>query len=288
MNFATPRAAFAVALVAVLVVVGSTYALGREVLDVPATPVVAAPVPAEAPPAPTASATPLVLPPTQTPVIIVVTAAPQPTVRPTFGPPAFIPTITPTFTPTFIVYGAPLPTRTVTALPAGEIVRPPATIFVPPANLETVTFLQALSVDEVLISRQNSEVLLLQYGIGCLSLSLMFQGQTFLVDSPSFLFGGIGSKIVISGRGQTCSIWSVDDVDRVVFQAGVDFNHIIVVGPYGQRWLLEYGAGCSSLGPYFTGGPLYIHSPGLFSGVSSRILIPNRSQDCRIWNSTQL
>jgi hypothetical protein len=58
----------------------------------------------------------------------------------------------------------------------------------------------------------------------------------------------------------------------------------IIVRSNDGMYLIEYGVGVPSLWLY-EGRIVYIYSPGIFAGVGSRIIIPSRDQDARIWDS---
>jgi hypothetical protein len=55
----------------------------------------------------------------------------------------------------------------------------------------------------------------------------------------------------------------------------------------GERWLIEKGVGALSFWR-FEGKKILIHSPGLFCGVGSKIILPDVDQEARIWNAEQI
>ncbi len=55
----------------------------------------------------------------------------------------------------------------------------------------------------------------------------------------------------------------------------------------GERWLIEKGVGALSFWNY-EGKSVLIHSPGLFCGVGSKLILPNHNQEARIWNAEKL
>jgi len=57
----------------------------------------------------------------------------------------------------------------------------------------------------VVVERRNGQLWIIEYGIGCYSLWL-YEFRTVYIYSP-YSFAGIGSKVVLPDRGQTCSIW---------------------------------------------------------------------------------
>jgi hypothetical protein len=75
-------------------------------------------------------------------------------------------------------------------------------------------------------------------------------------------------------------------VEAVVVKKTMD-DKAIVVRANGEMYLIEKGVGCLSLWRY-QGKRVYVNSPGLFLGVGSNLLIPDDSQECRIWNSESL
>jgi hypothetical protein len=55
----------------------------------------------------------------------------------------------------------------------------------------------------------------------------------------------------------------------------------------GEMYLIEYGVGVISIWRY-EGKAVLIHSPGLFCGVGSSIILPDDDQKARIWNAEQI
>lgn len=55
----------------------------------------------------------------------------------------------------------------------------------------------------------------------------------------------------------------------------------------GERWLIEKGVGARSFWRY-EGKSVLIHSPGLFCGVGSKLILANDDQEARIWNAERL
>jgi len=64
-------------------------------------------------------------------------------------------------------------------------------------------------------------------------------------------------------------------------------DEAIIVRNNGEAYLIEKGIGCISLWRY-EGKKVLIHSPGLFLGIGSKLIIPELDQECRIWNSEYL
>jgi hypothetical protein len=67
-----------------------------------------------------------------------------------------------------------------------------------------VTVEKVVGSDQALLRTNDSRTFLVEYGVGCLSLSLM-EGRRVVVESTEVLFG-IGGKIVIPKRSQACRI----------------------------------------------------------------------------------
>lgn len=74
--------------------------------------------------------------------------------------------------------------------------------------------------------------------------------------------------------------------EYVYVQKTID-DQAIIVRKNGDAYLIEKGVGCLSLWRY-EGKIVLINSPGIFLGVGSELLIPERNQKCRIWNSEYL
>jgi hypothetical protein len=51
-----------------------------------------------------------------------------------------------------------------------------------------------------------------------------------------------------------------------------------------EKWLIEKGVGALSFWRY-DGKQVLIHSPGIFCGVGSKIILPDDNQEARIWNA---
>lgn len=64
-------------------------------------------------------------------------------------------------------------------------------------------------------------------------------------------------------------------------------NEGIIIRANGDAYQIEKGAGCFGFS-LREGRKILIVSPGVFLGAGSKILIPDRDQECRIWNSTPL
>ncbi|QIA27704.1 copper amine oxidase N-terminal domain-containing protein [Thermaerobacter sp. PB12/4term] len=78
-----------------------------------------------------------------------------------------------------------------------------------------VEYVWVLEVDDlenwVIVERSNGEQWLLEYGVGCLSL-WFYEGRQVIIYSPGFLFAGVGSKIVLPERDQTCQIFDAKQI----------------------------------------------------------------------------
>lgn len=55
----------------------------------------------------------------------------------------------------------------------------------------------------------------------------------------------------------------------------------------GERWLIEKGVGALSFWR-FEGKQIIIHSPGLFCGVGSKVILPDVDQQAGIWNAEKI
>lgn len=74
-------------------------------------------------------------------------------------------------------------------------------------------------------------------------------------------------------------------IEAVYLQKVMDSdNKAIIVRSNGDMYLIEYGVGVSSLWLY-EGKTVHIYSPGLFAGIGSKIMILDRNQSARIWDS---
>ncbi|HEX2924081.1 MAG TPA: hypothetical protein VHS28_08655, partial [Chloroflexota bacterium] len=80
-----------------------------------------------------------------------------------------------------------------------------------------------------------------------------------------------------SGRTEWVYVHSIDD----------SHDTAIIERANGELWLIEKGVGCLGLWRYEEKNVLIL-SPGLFAGVSSQIILPDGSGQCRIWDSKEL
>jgi hypothetical protein len=64
-------------------------------------------------------------------------------------------------------------------------------------------------------------------------------------------------------------------------------NKAIIQRRNGDQYLIEYGVGVISIWRY-EGKAVLIHSPGIFLGVGSSIILPDDDQKARIWDSKLL
>lgn len=84
----------------------------------------------------------------------------------------------------------------------------------------------------------------------------------------------------------TCN--AVASVEEVYVSKVLDNDDkAIIQRDNGETYLIEKGVGCLSLWS-FEGRKIIIQSPGIFLGVGSSIVLPNRNQECRIWDSKQM
>jgi len=80
---------------------------------------------------------------------------------------------------------------------------------------------------------------------------------------------------------------SASRLEWVVLDKVLDFNRVVIVRKNAEAWILEKGVGCLSL-DFYEGRSILLYSPGLFAGVGSSVILPDRNQQCRIWNSEHL
>jgi hypothetical protein len=79
------------------------------------------------------------------------------------------------------------------------------------ANVEAVYVRKVLdSSDQVIIQRRNSEVWLLEYGVGVISI-WQYEGKVVLIKSPG-LFAGVGSEIILPDDDEDAPIWSSEEI----------------------------------------------------------------------------
>jgi hypothetical protein len=64
-------------------------------------------------------------------------------------------------------------------------------------------------------------------------------------------------------------------------------NKGIVLRRNGEAYLIEIGVGCLSFS-FYKGKPILVHSPGVFLGVGSSVILLDRAQQCRVWDSEQI
>jgi len=74
--------------------------------------------------------------------------------------------------------------------------------------------------------------------------------------------------------------------EAVLVKKAMD-DKAIVVRANGDMYLIEKGVGCLSLWRY-EGKRVYVNSPGTFLGVAPALVLPEDSQECRIWSSESL
>jgi hypothetical protein len=82
---------------------------------------------------------------------------------------------------------------------------------------------------------------------------------------------------------------SLHAASEFVFVAKILSNddHGIIVRSNGDAYQIEKGVGCLSFWRY-EGKQALIVSPGMFLGVGSKLVLPDDSQECRIWDSKEL
>ncbi len=78
------------------------------------------------------------------------------------------------------------------------------------------------------------------------------------------------------------------DTEAVILLKVMDYDSkAIIQRRNGDQYLIEYGVGVISIWRY-EGKAVLIHSPGLFLGVGSSIILPDDDQKARIWDSKLL
>ena len=97
-----------------------------------------------------------------------------------------------------------------------------------------------------------------------------------------------GAQIVIIPSSPPLSSVAGNDMEAVTFVKSVDDSHAVIRRKTGGAYLLEYGVGCMSLSIMIEGRMLYVYSPGLFAGIGSKIILPDRGQECRVWDAILL
>ena len=74
------------------------------------------------------------------------------------------------------------------------------------------------------------------------------------------------------------------DTESVSVYKIVDYDRALITRKNNEAWILEKGIGCLSL-DFYEGQHILIYSPGLFAGVGSKIILPDRDQICIIWDA---
>lgn len=85
------------------------------------------------------------------------------------------------------------------------------------------------------------------------------------------------ARPVGASRAEYVYVIHADSLDR---QAIVERSN-------GEQYLIEVGVGCLSL-QFAEGDTVVIVSPGMFAGIGSRLVLPDRNQDCRILRSERI
>jgi hypothetical protein len=79
----------------------------------------------------------------------------------------------------------------------------------------------------------------------------------------------------------------VSDTESVSVYKILDSDRAMIIRDNGETWILEKGVGCLSL-DFYEGKQILIYSPGLFAGIGSKIILPDRDQQCKIWDAEYL
>jgi hypothetical protein len=94
-----------------------------------------------------------------------------------------------------------------------------------------------------------------------------------VVKLLTIIFLAISTQTSIASSEYVLVVKILDDDDKAIVQRR-----------NGDQYLIEKGIGCLSLFRY-EGKIVVINSPGLFAGIGSHLIIPDRDQRCRIWDS---
>jgi hypothetical protein len=64
-------------------------------------------------------------------------------------------------------------------------------------------------------------------------------------------------------------------------------DKVIIERKNGEQWVIEKGIGTLSFWR-FEGKEILIHSPGLFCGIGSKVILPDVDQQAKIWNAEMI
>ncbi len=108
--------------------------------------------------------------------------------------------------------------------------------------------------------------------------SVMSEPTTTSIPSP------VQSPLIMPTRPQPVPSVKQTNMEEVWINKIINDNRVLITRSNGEGWILEKGIGLLSLGLY-EGRQVLIYSPGLFAGIGSKIILPERDQECQIWNS---
>ena len=122
--------------------------------------------------------------------------------------------------------------------------------------------------------------------------------------TPTYSYCSTGYAPAVNDQTKCCLIgypyyWSSDNLCHTVAPSGSsgggtsdteevsilkvwDFDKYFILRDNGQTYLIWGLIGCFLLLP---GDTVLIHSPGLFAGIGSELIIPDEDEECNIWNS---
>ncbi len=83
------------------------------------------------------------------------------------------------------------------------------------------------------------------------------------------------------------NIAKADDFEKYYLVKDLDDDKIIVEDKWGDKYLVEYGIGCSSMWVY-EGKYIYIDKGTYLDGIGDRIYLVDRDQDCKVWDAEEL
>jgi len=145
-------------------------------------------------------------------------------------------------------------------------------------------------IDYKLLISDGSDYYLLDTGFMCPA-SYFNQGDIISIDTGYSYNIGYGSTIFYNywGDYRTCSVDSSEKLNfkKYYLLKESSSDEIIVEDSEGDQYLVEYGAGCSSMWRY-EGKYIYIDVTGYLNGVGDTIYLLDDEQDCRVWDVEEL
>jgi hypothetical protein len=163
-------------------------------------------------------------------------------------------------------------------------------IFMPLKHGDTATLypygiVKEISSDRFWIVDKYQDQYIIELGWSCNSYWLD-EGDIIYIDS---LYPGYGDDVYYGS--EQCDLYDVEEVDLEPFyiENVIDSkDQIIVQDAGGDRFLVEYGMGCSSMWR-FEDKYIHIDIGGSFlDGISDRVYLLDSDQDCRVWDVDEL